>query len=281
VPERAELQRVPFFPQEDYACGPAALATSLGNLGIEVTPDELIGKVYIPARQGSLQIEMLAAARRYGAVSYRLAPTFDALLREIAAGSPVIVLQDYGVWPVSYWHYAVAVGYDRASGDLLLRSGEKRRLSIPFGVFEYTWKESGYWAMVTVSADRMPATATESDYLDAIVALERAGNTVAAGKAYATLLERWPGNLTAGIGRANALHAAGDLAGAEAVLRQAVASHPDSVAALNNLAQTVSDRGRNDEALVFIERARALGGELGQEVEDTRAQIVRRMRDVR
>jgi hypothetical protein len=28
-------------------------------------------------------------------------------LREVAAGNPVIVLQDFGVWPVSIWHYSV------------------------------------------------------------------------------------------------------------------------------------------------------------------------------
>ena len=29
VPEQVELGAVPFFPQEDYQCGPAALATTL------------------------------------------------------------------------------------------------------------------------------------------------------------------------------------------------------------------------------------------------------------
>ena len=40
---------------------------------------------------------MLAAPRRYGMVSYQLAPRLENLLREVAAGIPVIVLQDYGV----------------------------------------------------------------------------------------------------------------------------------------------------------------------------------------
>ena len=31
LPEHVELADVPFFPQEDYQCGPAALATSLAN----------------------------------------------------------------------------------------------------------------------------------------------------------------------------------------------------------------------------------------------------------
>jgi ABC-type bacteriocin/lantibiotic exporter with double-glycine peptidase domain len=144
--ERVELTDVPFFPQQDYQCGPAALATALAHLLLKVKPEDLIGEVYLPARQGSLQVEMLAAARRHGMVSYQLAPRFDNLLREVAAGTPVIVLQDYGVWPVPIWHYAVVIGYDHAKGEVLLRSGEKERLSMPFGVLEYTWRRLLRWS---------------------------------------------------------------------------------------------------------------------------------------
>lgn len=284
VPARAELDRVPFFPQEDYSCGPSALATSLGTLGVAVTPEQLIGQVYLPGRKGSLQAEMLGAPRRYGMVSYELAPRFADLLREIAAGTPVIVLQDYGVWPVPIWHYAVAVGYDRSSGEIILRSGEKRRLVMPLGVLEYTWKETGYWAMVVTPPDRLPATATEEGYLAAVMALERV-QPAAGGTAYATLLARWPDNLTAGIGRANALYAGGKLVDAEMVLRHALDRHPDSIAARNNLAQTLSDLGRNSEALVQIERARAAGGADGTSLrvmlEETYAQIKQRLDPVR
>jgi len=91
VPERIELGAVPFFPQEDYQCGPAALATTLVESGVKVTPQDLVAQVYIPERQGSLQVEMLAAPRRYGIASYQLAPRLDDLLREVAAGNPVIV----------------------------------------------------------------------------------------------------------------------------------------------------------------------------------------------
>jgi len=278
LPERVELYRVPFFPQNDYQCGPAALATTLAHLGVKVTPDDLVGQVYLPARQGSLQVEMLAAPRRYGMVSYRLAPRFEDLLREVAAGTPVIVLQDYGVWPISIWHYAVVAGYDYPKGELVLRSGEKQRLSMPFAVLEYTWKESDYWAMVVVPPDRVPATATESGYLAAIAAMERLGNPRATIMAYATLLRRWPDNLSAAIGLANGHYALGEIRESEAILRREAERHPDSVAVLNNLAQTLSDQGRNEEALATIERAAALKGPFASAVDETRSLILQRMR---
>lgn len=277
LPEHVEIGGVPFFPQEDYQCGPAALATTLAHFNIKVTPEDLVDRVYLPARHGSLQVEMLAAPRRYGMVSYQLAPRFEDLLREVATGNPVIVLQDYGVWPFSIWHYAVVSGYERSKSELILRSGEKERLLIPFAVLEYTWKESEYWAMITVPPERIPATAKESDYLAAIVAMERVGAPRAALTAYATFLARWPDNLVASIGLANGHYALGEMKQAEAVLRQAVERHPDSALVLNNLAQTLSDQGQNVEALTFAERAVALGGPFAATARDTRELIRRRL----
>jgi len=278
LPERVELKDVPFFPQSEYQCGPAALATSLAHFKVKVTPEELVDQVYLPARHGSLQVEMLAAARRHGMVSFQLAPRFEDVLREIAAGNPVIVLQDYGVWPISIWHYAVAVGYDYSNGEMVLRSGVKPRLIMPFGIFEYLWKESKYWAMVAVPPERIPATASESEFLAAVVAMDRAGDARAAQTAYKTFLVRWPDDLTAMIGLANSHHALGELRDAEAVLRRAADRHPDSAVALNNLAQTLSDQGRNAEALPLAERAVSLGGPFAEAARETRDSILSRMK---
>jgi hypothetical protein len=52
-----------------------------------------------------------------------------------------------------------------------------------------------------------------------------------------------------------------------------VKHHPTSVVALNNLAQAVADQNRNDEALVLIDQAVALGGPFSAAAEQTRAQI--------
>jgi tetratricopeptide (TPR) repeat protein len=274
----AELKEVPFFPQTEYQCGPAALATVLAHAKVKVTPDDLVAQVYVPARKGSLQVEMLAAARRHGLVSYQLAPRLEDLLREIAAGTPVIVLQNLGIGPFDNWHYAVAVGYDLESGELFLRSGEKERQVLPTLLHEFVWKKSDYWAMVAVPPDRIPATAQESRWLASIAALERAGNARAARVAYATFLKRWPENVNASIGLANTHHGAGELKEAERVLRAALARQPDSVVVLNNLAQTLSDEGRNTEALALVERAVALGGPFASAVSETRALILKRMK---
>jgi tetratricopeptide (TPR) repeat protein len=272
LPQRAELTEVPFFPQIDYQCGPAALATSMASFNVNVTAEQLVPQVYLPARQGSLQVEMLATPRRYGLVSYQLAPSLENLLREVAAGTPVVVLQNLD----ADWHYAVAVGYDFPANEMVLRSGVTKRLDMPFFVLEYTWKNSGYWAMVTMPPDRIPVTASEPSYLEAIVAMARVAEPGAVQTAYQTFLERWPDNATASIGLANSHYAQGRLDQAEAVLRRAFARNPDSDAVMNNLAQALSDEGNNDEALAIIERAVELAGPYAATARRTRDIIVER-----
>jgi len=276
LPEKVELAEVPFFPQLEYQCGPAALATVLVGAGVKTTPEELVPQVYIPDRKGSLQVEMLAAARRHGMVSYVLAPRFEDLLRELAAGNPVVVLQDLGIFG-STWHYAVAVGYDYPNGMLVLRSGTQERDVMPFAVHEVFWKRSGYWAMVALPPGRIPATAEEKGWLSAVAALERTGDARSAQAAYRAFLGRWPANVSAHVGLANTHYALGELAQAEAVLRAAARRDPDSVVVLNNLAQTLSDLGRHEEALGLIERAAAAGGPFAGAVEKTRATILERL----
>ena len=266
---------MPFFAQDEYQCGPAALAMVLANAGVKVTPQDLVPQVYLPARQGSLQVEMLAAARRNGLVSYQLAPTYEALLRELAAGTPVIVLQNLGL--LDGWHYAVAIGYDFARDEFILRSGETERRVMNFGAHEFFWRRGSYWAMVALPPGRIPATAQEDRWLGAVVAFERLNTPEKNRAAFSAFLARWPENLTAAIGLGNALHAAGELREAEVALREASRRHPDSAVVLNNLAQTLSDLGRNEEALPFIERAAAQPGKFAEAIAQTKATILQRL----
>ena len=91
-----ELKQVPFFPQERYQCGPAALATVLNWSGVTVTPEQLRDEVYLPQRHGSLQVELTAAARHHRRLPYVLTQDLQAVLDEVRAGHPVLVLLNLG-----------------------------------------------------------------------------------------------------------------------------------------------------------------------------------------
>ena len=261
LPVRAELDAVPFFAQEDYQCGPAALAMALNAAGVAVTPDALTDQVYIPGRKGSLQVEMLAGARRHGLLAYELAPELKDVLAEVAAGNPVIVLQNLGLWAFHpYWHYAVVMGYDLDKGQILLHSGTKARRAMAMGLFEFLWIDGGRWSMVALPPGRLPASAQEGKFASAAAALEQSGQVAAARLAYSTLLRRWPANLVGLMGLGNTDYALGRLAQAEAAFRKAVAAHPLEAAAFNNLAQTLADQGKLDAALAAARKAVSLGG---------------------
>ena len=169
------------------------------------------------------------------------------------------------------------MGYDYPFGTLVLRSGTLERDVLPFAAHEVLWMRSGHWAMVAMPPDRIPATAEEKSWLNAIAAFERSGNARGARTAYRTFLGRWPENVNAYVGLANVHHALGELAEAEAVLRDAELRAPDSAVVLNNLAQTLSDQGRHEEALPFIERAAASAGQFALAVHQTRQLVLDRI----
>ena len=268
LPTRVELVDTPFFSDDSHYCGPAALATSLSAAGLPTEPQALIGQVFLPGREGSLQIEMLSAARRHGAVATVIPAALDALLREIAAGHPVVVLQNLGLSWAPSWHYAVAVGYDMQTDTIVLRSGPMRRQEMSLRTFMHTWGRSERWAFVTTRPDQLPATATQAQAVQALVAFERNAPAWAAVQAYRTGLARWPHNTTLAMGLGNALYAGGDLTEAEAVFRQVVQSH-QLAAAYNNLARLLLEQGNTSEARNVVERGLNVGGPLRETLVET------------
>jgi tetratricopeptide (TPR) repeat protein len=269
LPRQTELATTPFFPQERYQCGPAALAMSLTAAGIPTTPDILVPQVYLPQREGSLQIEMLAAGRRNGAVSMAIPPRLDALLLEIAAGNPVVVLQNLSLPWFPRWHYALAIGYDLDHAEIILRSGLEQRQVIPLSTFEHTWGRSRYWGITTLPPGRLAATAEEAPTMAALVAFEHGNDARQARLAYSAALQRWPRNLTLLLGLGNTAYAAGERRAAAEAFRRAAESHPDSAPALNNLAVVLSDLGEFDAARRAAQQALALGAPWRDEAQAT------------
>ena len=263
LPASIDLVEVPFFAQEDFQCGPAALATALAWSGRKVAPDDLRDQVYSPARKGTLPNDMIAATRRLGRLAYPI-HTLGGLLRELAAGHPVIVLQDLanGREAEARWHFAVAVGYDRDAGIILLRSGRTARRAMSFDMFEASWQPGERWAMLVIAASDLPTSADEAAFIDAATGLEAAQQPAAAADAYEAAVKRWPGSLGAWVGLGNARYALHDLPKAERAFRRATEINPGSGSALNNLALVLDAQGHTDEAHQIAERAVAQGGPL-------------------
>jgi tetratricopeptide (TPR) repeat protein len=251
---RHELDTTPFFPQTDYQCGPAALATVLAAAGRPVSPEQLAEQVFLPARGGTLQVEMLAGARRNGVLAFRLPRRIDALLAETAAGTPAVVLLNLGLSLAPRWHYAVLIGHDLERDELVLRSGTTRRQPMQLTPFEQTWARGGHWAFVALAPGRLPASADEAEVAQATLAFERVAAAADAVRAYEAAAARWPHNLTLVMGLGNSRHAAGDVAGAAQAFALAAERH-DSAAAWNNLARVRWQLGEREAARTAAQRA--------------------------
>ncbi len=276
LPARHELTAVPFFPQEKYQCGPAALAMAINHSGLPLQPEDLVDEVYTPSRKGSLQVAVIAAARRHGRLAYETSD-LESIFHEVSAGYPTIILQNLGTSWLPVWHYAVVVGYDTEGKTIILRSGETARKVMPFGVFEKTWARSQYWGILVLRPTQLPATATEQKFVAAVVGLERAQQHRAAVSGYSTALNRWPESLSARMGLGNSYYALGDLEKSEAAFKETIRLHPEEGSAYNNLAQVLMEQKHYPEALASARKAVSLGGPLKAVYQETLREIESQM----
>lgn len=257
-----ELEGVPFFPQRAHHCGPAALATVLGANGVGVHPDALAAAVYLPGRQGALQVEMLAAARRHGFMAVPVDTAPASLLGQLRHGRPVLVLQNQGLEVMPVWHYAVVVGYLPEPDRFVLRSGRERREQLGRGRLAATLERAGDWAVVLVRPGAPPDGLDPDAFLGAAADLENTGAFESALAGFRAAVDVWPELASARLGVANNLYYLNRLDQAETAYRALLAGHPDHVVAVHNLSTLLLERGRPCEAAAVVAAAPALTGPL-------------------
>ena len=186
LPERVELNGVPFFRGNANLGAPQILAGMLSEQRVRITPGLLVKPLQLPGAEASLQsnIEQLAAG--YGLMVYPLDKSLSALLTQVAAGYPVMLrFSDGTLW--SEPRYAMLVGYNRAKGTVLLRSGMERRRLMDFSKFESAWKDAGGWAVLILSPTQLPASVDKGRWLKVANDLSRAGQEQAGATAIKTL----------------------------------------------------------------------------------------------
>ena len=162
------------------------MAGMLGEQKVRITPGLLVKPLGLPGAEDSLQgnIEQLAAG--YGLMVYPLDKSLSALLTQVAAGYPVMLrFSDGTLW--SEPRYAMLVGYNRAKGTVLLRSGMERRRLMDFSKFESAWKDAGGWAVLILSPTQLPASVDKGRWLKVANDLSRAGQEQAGATAIKTL----------------------------------------------------------------------------------------------
>lgn len=242
------VEGVPFHPQDAYQCGPASLAMMLNHQDIPATPELLKDRIYLPERKGTLQVEMISAARERDLLVYPLEKDLAALLTELDAGNPVLVMQNLAFNWYPMWHYAVVIGYDLNAREMIVHSGLNEAQREPFAAFMRSWSRADYWARVMLPPGELPATAAPLPYLRAASDLEQTGRLQSASRAYQSAMQKWPDQPTARFGLANTQWAMNQRDAAIRQFQQLVNEFPDFQAGWNNLATGLEILGCDSEA---------------------------------
>jgi tetratricopeptide (TPR) repeat protein len=258
IPTQVELSTTPFFPQTEFHCGPAALATVLGADGNSISPESLADDLFIPSLEGSLQVEMMAASRRLGYIPVPLESSFQALLDTVASGRTVLLLQNLATPSQPHWHYAVLIGYDTGRNKLALRSGTTQRKEMHLRTFLRTWDWAGRWAVVLLKPGEMIDSVDQRKYFRALADLEQTDQVELTIAAYYGALPYWPESEFLWTGIGSIAYQQGKLEQAENAIRELLKFHPNSVTGRNNLASVLLDKGCTEQALDQITRAEEL-----------------------
>lgn len=263
-----ELEDTPFYPQKEYQCGPASLAMLLGASGVDIEPDVLAPLIYLPGRRGSLQLELISASRQYGRIPYTIDGEVSALVSELRAGRPVLVLQNLGLSIIPVYHYAVVIGVlppDR----IILRSGITRRLVMDADHFLATWRQADSWGMIVLRPGALPENPDPVRFLEATNSFEISGNIIEAEHAYKAARAAWPDSQTALFALGNNYLLQASYREAALAFGELLVINPEHVAAANNLAEVLAKHGCYSQARAVISQAVKIAKRIGSPLTET------------
>lgn len=140
------INHVPFYPQEDYQCGPSSLAAVLKFHGLDISPQEIASEIYSKSARGTLDMDLLFYAQKRGLDARKYSGSISDLKERIKQGHPLIVLVDYGYGPLQANHFMVIVGYNESG--VFANSGREEKRFIPDKEFLRVWGRTGYWTLL-------------------------------------------------------------------------------------------------------------------------------------
>lgn len=145
LPDAFIISGVPYYPQEQYQCGPASLATVLNFHGMGYTPEQIASEIYSKTARGTLSIDMLLYAQRKGLKAEQYSGGMDDLRAKLRQGYPIIVMVDFGLSAYEVIHFMVATGFD--SDGIVFNSGEHKSVKLFDADFLNAWKRTKYWTL--------------------------------------------------------------------------------------------------------------------------------------
>ena len=152
LPDNAQFIDVPFFKQDDYQCGPSALATVINywygktQSNKYVPHEEIIKEIYSPTAGGTFTIDLELYARRLGFSVQQYSGNIDDLRAAVDKGVPPVILVDYGLLIYEVNHFMVVTGYTEKG--IILNTGKERNKIIFNEDLSEIWGKTGFWTLV-------------------------------------------------------------------------------------------------------------------------------------
>jgi len=139
------VEGVPFYPQEEYQCGPASLAGVLNYYGLGVTPADIAAEIFSRQARGTLDMDMLFYAQKRGMKAEQYGGSIEDLRHNIDSRQPLIILIDRGFWVYQKSHFMVVVGYDEKG--VVVNSGKEEHQLLSQESFAKIWEKTKFWTL--------------------------------------------------------------------------------------------------------------------------------------
>ena len=154
APKSYRIEGVSRVKQLKNYCGPAVIAAVLQHFGREMSQEEAGKAVYDASSRATSGADMVLFGRENGFAAYSWNSSVDDVKSKLAAGLPVIVLQQNSLIDTS-GHYRVLTGYDDASSKFYVMDPYYDDITeLGYSKCERLWSTTGHWALVYVPPTR-------------------------------------------------------------------------------------------------------------------------------
>ena len=147
-PNARYVKQVPFYPQTQYQCGPASLATVLNYWGRHVTPEQIAQEIYRPGMKGTLSLDLWQYAKAQDFQASVRQGSWEFLETQVSRERPIIAFLNLGFRQVHLGHFLVVVGVDPEDKSVIAYSGVEKNQRIPFDRFKKAWEKTNYWSLL-------------------------------------------------------------------------------------------------------------------------------------
>ncbi|MFQ3249293.1 MAG: hypothetical protein ACI9O6_001097 [Glaciecola sp.] len=194
LPHEHLIASVPFFPQQEFYCGPTTLSEVFNYYGTQDSPEKIAPNTFIPNQEGTLKVEMSVAARQHGFLAYTDTGTLSGIISLVSDDIPVIVFQNVSTSWFPQWHYAVVIGYDIPKRKFILHTGLTPEHIMSFELFERTWGRGEYWMLAPLPPKKDSKHLKPYIYINAAYDMLTVTNEQKGIRFLISATKQWPNN---------------------------------------------------------------------------------------